>query len=189
LTSSITLARVQQRLARNAAHVQAHAAEGGIALDEHGLHAEVGAAEGRGVATGAGTENQHFALDIRLAAVGGGAGDRHGRRRGGGRGLGGRSRRGGRCDSRRSRRRLDQQDHRAFADLVVDLDQDVLDHAGMRGRDLHRRLVRLDHHQTGVDGDRLADLDHHLDDRDILEVADVGDFDFHLCHDCRPFRT
>jgi hypothetical protein len=66
--------RVQQRLARDAADVQAHAAERVVALDQHRLHAEVGAAEGRRVAAGAGAEHEHLALDIGLAAVRGGAG-------------------------------------------------------------------------------------------------------------------
>ena len=44
--------RVQQRLGRNAAHVQAYAAERRIALDQHRPHAEVGGAERRRVASG-----------------------------------------------------------------------------------------------------------------------------------------
>jgi hypothetical protein len=55
---------VQQRLGRNAADVQADAAEGGVALDDHGLHAEVGRAEGGRVAAGAGAEHEHVALDV-----------------------------------------------------------------------------------------------------------------------------
>ena len=84
---------VQQRLRRDAADVQAHAAERRIALDEHGLHAEVGAAEGGRVAARPRAEHQHFAFDVGLAGVGGGTGDRH--RRGDGsrcRGLGRRCR-------------------------------------------------------------------------------------------------
>ena len=59
---------VQQRLRRNAADVQAHAAERRVALDQHGLHAEVGRAEGGRVAAGAGAEHQHLALDVGRAA-------------------------------------------------------------------------------------------------------------------------
>jgi hypothetical protein len=52
---------VQQRLGGDAADVQAHAAQGGIALDDDGLQAEVGGAEGGRIATRAGAEHQHVA--------------------------------------------------------------------------------------------------------------------------------
>ena len=168
---------VQQRLGRDAADVQAHAAERGVALDQHRLHAEVGAAERGRIAAGAGAEHQHLALDVGLAGVAAAPGSARGCARRGAAAW--------QCAApwpaqRRGRaRRLDHQDHRAFADLVVDLDLELLDHAGMRRRDLHRGLVGLDHDQPGVDRDRLAGLDHHLDDRDVLEVADVRDLDFH----------
>ncbi len=81
---------VQQRLGRNAADVQAHAAERRVALDQHDLHAEVGGAEGGAVAAGAGAEHQHVAVDVGLAGVGRGAGDRRGSHSGF-------LRRGGRC--------------------------------------------------------------------------------------------
>ena len=38
--------RMQQRLARDAADVETHASERVVTLDEHGLHAEIGGAEG-----------------------------------------------------------------------------------------------------------------------------------------------
>jgi hypothetical protein len=59
---------VQQRLRRNAADVQADAAERRVALDDDRLHAEVGAAEGRRIAAGAGTEDEHFAFEVGAAA-------------------------------------------------------------------------------------------------------------------------
>ena len=55
---------VQQRLRRNAADVEAHAAERRVALDEHRLHAEIGGAERGGVAAGAGAEHEHLAFDV-----------------------------------------------------------------------------------------------------------------------------
>jgi hypothetical protein len=74
---------VQQGLGRNAADVEADAAEGGVALDDDRLHAEVGRAEGGGIAAGAGAEDEHVALDVGTAGVA--AGDRSGHRgRGGG---------------------------------------------------------------------------------------------------------
>jgi hypothetical protein len=63
---------VQQRLGGNAADVQANAAERGVALDDDRLHAEVGRAEGGGVAAGPGAEHEHFAFQIGAAAVAGG---------------------------------------------------------------------------------------------------------------------
>ena len=72
---------VQQGLGRNAADVEADAAEGGVALDDDRLHAEVGRAEGGRVATGAGAENEHLALEVGTAGVAG-SHRRRGRRRG-----------------------------------------------------------------------------------------------------------
>ena len=67
---------VQQRLRRDAPDVEAHPAQRGIALDEHRLHAEVGGAEGRRVAAGAGAEDQHVALEVGRAGKRGGHGCR-----------------------------------------------------------------------------------------------------------------
>ena len=69
---------VQQRLRRDAADVQADAAERRIAFDDHRLQAEVGRAESRRVAARAGAEHQHFAVDVGLPVS---CGARH--RRGG----------------------------------------------------------------------------------------------------------
>ncbi len=55
---------VQQRLGGDAAHVQAHAAQGGVALDQDDLQAQVGGAEGGGVATGATAQHEHVAFQI-----------------------------------------------------------------------------------------------------------------------------
>ena len=60
---------VQQRLGRNAADVEADAAEGGVALDDDRLHAEVGRAEGSGIAAGTGAEDEHLALDVGTAGM------------------------------------------------------------------------------------------------------------------------
>ena len=87
-----------------------------------------------------GAQHQHVAFDIRLAGIG--RRGRCGRRRAG-------DRRRLRCwrGFRRDRRtlRLQHKDHRAFTYLVARLDLHFLDDAGVRGRNLHRRLVRLDH--------------------------------------------
>ena len=66
---------VQQRLRRNAADVEAYAAERRVALDQHRLHAEVGGAKRGAVAAGAGAQHEHLALDVGLAGVARGAGN------------------------------------------------------------------------------------------------------------------
>jgi hypothetical protein len=176
---------VEQRLRRNAADVEANAAERGIALDEDDLEAEVGGAKRRRVAARAGAENEQVADDVAA-----------------GRGRCSRSRRGSRCRCRRrrrlrgrSRRRrcrsgcrrrcsglargstgvgtFESQDQRPFAHLVADRDAHVLDDAGGARRNLHRRLVAFDGDQALLERDRVARLDEHLDDRDVGEVADV----------------
>ncbi len=58
------LGDVQQSLRRNAADVEAHAAESRVALDEHDLQAEVRGAEGSGVAAGAGAEDEEVAVVV-----------------------------------------------------------------------------------------------------------------------------
>jgi hypothetical protein len=56
---------VQQRLAGDAAHVQADAAQRGVAFDDHDLQAQVRRAERRRVAARAAAEHQHVALQVR----------------------------------------------------------------------------------------------------------------------------
>ena len=55
---------MQQRLGRNAADVQAHAAEAGVFFDQHHLLAQVGRTERGGVAAGAGAQHQHFGVEV-----------------------------------------------------------------------------------------------------------------------------
>ena len=69
MTSSITAATCSSALRRDAADVQADAAERREALDQHRLHAEVGGAEGGRVAAGAGAEHEHVALEVGAAGV------------------------------------------------------------------------------------------------------------------------
>jgi hypothetical protein len=56
---------VQQRLGRDAADVQADAAERGMALDQHDRAAEIRGAERRGVAAGSGAEHEDVGAEIR----------------------------------------------------------------------------------------------------------------------------
>jgi hypothetical protein len=57
------LGDVQQRLGRDAADVEAHAAQALLALDERDLEAEIGGAEGRAVAAGAGADHDQLRAD------------------------------------------------------------------------------------------------------------------------------
>jgi hypothetical protein len=61
---------VQQRLGRDATHVQADAAQRGVTFDDHDLQAQVRRAERRRVAARAAAEHQHVALQVRRAAEG-----------------------------------------------------------------------------------------------------------------------
>ncbi len=56
---------VQQRLGRNAADVQAHAAQRGVALDKDHLESQVGRTEGRAVAARAAAQHEHIAARCR----------------------------------------------------------------------------------------------------------------------------
>ncbi|MNY72079.1 hypothetical protein D3C86_2105540 [compost metagenome] len=52
----------------------------------------------------------------------------------------------------------------------------------MRRGNFHRSLVGLDGDEAlfGLDG--VAGFDQQFDDRDLVEVADVGNLDVHECH-------
>jgi len=89
----------------------------------------------------------------------------------------------GRCRSRRGGTgHLERQHHGAFVDLVAQGDLEVLDHAGVRAGDLHRGLVALDGEQALLGLDGVTRLDQQFDDRDVLEIPDVGDLHFNQCH-------
>ena len=158
---------VQQRLGRDAADVQADAAEALVALDEHGLQAEVGRAEGGRVAAGAGADHDDVGAIAAAVALG-----RLLRLGGLGRLCGLLLRLG-----RRLPVGLQREDRRALGDLVADLDEQLPDRAGLRGRDVHARLVGLEHDQRILGRDGVAGRDQHLDHGDVGEVPDVRDGD------------
>ena len=74
---------------------------------------------------------------------------------------------------------LDHQDHRAFADLVAELDLELL-HDARPGDDGISIEALSDSTMISAVSTAigLARLDQQLDHRDILEVADVGDLHF-----------
>jgi hypothetical protein len=123
---------VQQRLGRDAAHVQAHATEGGVALDDDGLQAQVGGAEGGRIAARAGAQHQHVALEVgdRRSSCPLSSGSSHRLPVPQGRSCG--SRCGGCCRcGRGGPGGLQRQHHRALVDLVAQLDLQLLHHAGV----------------------------------------------------------
>ncbi len=65
---------VQQRLGRDAADVETDAAQGGVALHQNGLHAQIGGAESGAVTARTRAEHQHFAFQIHRAGIGTGGG-------------------------------------------------------------------------------------------------------------------
>src|SRR5208337_2642350 len=81
------LGDVEERLRRNAADVEADAAEFRPAVDQHHLLPEVGGAEGRRIAAGTSAEDEQVSLEIGRSG--------RGLRRGGGWRRGGGRRRGG----------------------------------------------------------------------------------------------
>ncbi len=161
------LGDVEERLRGNAADVEADAAEFWPAVDQHHLLPEVGGAERRGIAAGAGAENEQIGLEIGRS---GRILRRSCRRRGGAacaeRRCGGLS-----FDARVGREQA------ALAHLVADLDVDLADDAVLRRRDVERRLVAFEGEQRRLFADRLSGRNQDLDDRDVLEVADVGKAD------------
>ncbi len=160
---------MQQRLGRDAADVEADAAKRGKALHEHRGHAEIGGAERGRVTAGAGAQNEHVTFEV--GCTGMARSHRHGRRRSAG------CTRCGRCGRRGGMREtgFKRQDQAPLTDLVADLDPDVLDRPCRRRGHFHRGLVGFEGDQRVFRLDLVAALHRHLDDRHILEVADIGD--------------
>ncbi len=185
------LCDMQERLGRDAADVEAHAAKRCARVDQNDILPEIGGAEGGGVAARAGPQNQDIGLEIGLPAGIGGGLRRGSCRRGGLRGrlldldaaALGAGRRGPFWRLRRSgllrlsRARIGREQV-ALAHLVADLDANFADHAILGRRHLHRRLVAFERHDGRVLADALSRRDKDFDDRDVLEVADVGEPDF-----------
>ena len=163
----MTLADVQQRLGRDAADVQADAAEALVALDEDDVEAEIGGAERGGVAAGPEPSTSSWAW---LSLFGGcRARPALARRSGASPALQARARRAVAAAASSS-----STERRPLGHLVADLHQQLADLARRRAGHLHRRLVGLQDDERLLLGDLLADLDEHLDDGDVGEVADVG---------------
>ena len=163
---------VQQRLGRNAADVEAHAAECLPALDQRDLEPEIRGAKGRGVTAGPRAQHQQLraarSLVLHRCRPGRDRGCGHGARRGYCRGFrrrhrrrwrrrhsrGGRGGRGGRSRRGRGRRAgLQQQQRRTLGNLAAFADQQLYDLAASRRRHVHRRLVGLERDQRCLELD------------------------------------
>ena len=191
---------MQQGLGRDAADVEADTAQGGVALDDDDLHAQISGAEGSRVTTRAAADDEHVAFDIGLA-VGGRRGLRAGTRcrcssRAGGCGRGSRGGRsscygcrGGGLGSALAGCRLDDGNLGTLGDLVAQLDLHLDDAARLGGGDLHGSLVGFDGDQALFDGDGVTGLDQHLDDFDIVEITDVGNLQNGCCHGYSSLRA
>ena len=66
-----------------------------------------------------------------------------------------------------------QQNQRPLRYLVAELDLHFLDHATIRRRHIHCRLVSFQRYQIVFGFNRIADFHHHFDDAHIFVVADV----------------
>ena len=148
---------VQQRLGRDAAHVQADPAEGGPLINQDDLLTEVGGAERGRVAAGPGAQHQHVGVQI------GPDGIRPDYGRGGGHRL------------NEFLPGLQFGDRVARRNSVADRDPHGRDRPRVGRWDVHRGLVGFQRDQRIFGGRRLAHGDVHLDDRNVGEVADVGD--------------
>jgi len=69
---------------------------------------------------------------------------------------------------------LEREDRRALRYPVADLELQLLDDASGGRRDFERCLVGLQRNEGVFLLDGVPRLDEHLDDRHVLEVADVG---------------
>ena len=166
---------VQQRFRRDAAHVQAHAAQGAVLLDDGGFQAFVGCGKCGGITAGAAAQYHHVVFGIgrtgklcRLRC--GRSGFRGFRRRSGGsfRCFGGGSRTGG----------FDHGNHAAFGNFVAHFHFHFFHHACGFGRHIHSGFVGFQRNQGVVDSDGIACFDFHGDDVYIFVPADVGYFQF-----------
>ena len=172
-------ADVQQRFGRDAADVEADAAQGLVALDKGDFHAEVGGAEGGGVTGRAGTDDEH--VHGAFGTAGGSCRGCGGRRSGGF--LGSRG-----CGSSRGGSTADVEgaDGVAGGDFVAHFDGQGGNDTVCRGRHIHGGFV-------GFEGDKrvfffhaVPGFDQDFDDVNVGEVPKVGDDDGLGCHDVLP---
>ena len=163
---------VQERLRRDAADVQTDAAEHIPTIDDVDLAAQVRGAESCGVAARPCADDEEIGVRV-----------------GGQRGLTGRRRfRDGEDDLRGGDQGFwsalrevgqgfDNGDKRSYVDLLPEGNL-KLDDPACHGRgNVHGCLVAFDHQQGLLRSDEVAGSDADLDDRHVVEVAEIGDSD------------
>ena len=178
------LCRMQQRLGRNAADVQADAAERRPAIDQHHLQPEVRGAKRRGIAAGARAQHQQ----LRLSRSAAGSADSRSRAAAARcrRWRGGRRQRwraaGDRLQSALAPAASTRASTVPCETLAPRATSTSTTRPAARRRHIHRRLVGLERDQRRLDLDLIARLDQHVDDEDILEIAEVRTGDFRHAH-------
>ena len=169
------LGDVQQRLGRDAADVQADAAELLAAVDQGDAQPEIGGAEGGRVAARAAAEHGDLDLDVGVR----GRPPAAPRPRpsapptsSAGASVAGLASSGASAPSSES-----STEPSATLSPTATVMSVTLPARGRR--DLHRRLVGLEHDQRVLDRDLVADGDEDLDDGYLVEIPDVRDLDLH----------
>jgi hypothetical protein len=84
---------------------------------------------------------------------------------------------------------FDARDHAALRDLAALLRQHFRHRTRGRRRNVHRRLVGFERDERRVDVDFVADLDEHVDDGDVGEIAEVRNHEIDPAHDIAPTRS
>ena len=90
---------------------------------------------------------------------------------------------------RLARCRLDTRDERSHRHFVADLRHDLGDLAGHWRGYVELRLIGFERDQRLINLDDVAGLHQHLDDRHVLEVADIGNLHVDFRHRRSPQRT
>ena len=166
---------VQQGFGGNTAHIQAHAAQGVIALDNGHFQAFIGCGKSSGIAAGAAAQHHHIVVGIGAAA-------KCCRLR---RCCG----RFGRFCCRRCRfffgfgrfsraDRFNHGNHAAFGNFVAHFHLDFFHHTGRFSRHIHRGFVGFQSNQGIFNSKRVARFDFNGDDVHIFVAADIGHFQF-----------
>ena len=164
---------VQQGFGRDAAHIQAHAAQGGVALHNGGFQTLVGCGKGSRIATGAATQHHHIIFGIGIAGEIGGLWCRRRLRcRCGGRwrsrfGFGG----FGSCCCGFYHR-----NHAAFGNFIAHFYPHFFNHPGHFGGHIHGGLVGFQCNQRVFYGHAVANFDIYGNDVHIFMAADIGYF-------------
>ena len=167
---------VQERLRRDAADIEADAAELRPAVHQRDGQAEIGRAECSGVAARSCADDEELRRLVCGPLVGGARGPARCRRSLGRRGL---------CDHDRLFQRRDpdritagrreDRDQRVLRHAVALPELDLLHDAGGGRRHVHRRLVGLERDERRFGHDPVARLDQHLDDLDVVEIPEIRD--------------